>query len=367
VTRLVLLVTSPRVAPGLLSASAWLALHAGPVFAADLDAPIVAALTAAGLTVSAPSAGRPPDVVAEDLRAAAEETGTATWLMGPDGDAELARAVREIGPASSGHDAGFEIELVQGSWDLPGARLLDVVATMDRLRSPGGCPWDARQDHQTLAPYLLEEAYEAFQSIEDADLDGLREELGDVLLQVAFHARLAAELPEGERWTIDDVALGLVDKLVRRHPHVFADAVVDGVEEVNANWESIKAAERGDASVVANVPLAAPALTLAATLQRKTERAGLVDGGYEPDTSLSAAFEKFTTSPSDQSAGELLWVVVAVMRGFDIDAESALRAQARRYRDQVTGDPANSGFACLRSARMSCCVLSCRLPQGATP
>src|ERR1700759_2601725 len=85
----------------------------------------------------------------------------------------------------------------------PGERLLDAVATMDRLRGPGGCPWDAEQTHASLAPYLLEEAYEAYQAIEDGDLDALREELGDVLLQVLFHARVAAELPEGERWTID--------------------------------------------------------------------------------------------------------------------------------------------------------------------
>src|ERR1700759_5762228 len=104
----------------------------------------------------------------------------------------------------------------------PGERLLDAVATMDRLRSPGGCPWDAKQDHASLAPYLLEEAYEAFQAIEDGNLPALREELGDVLLQIAFHARLAEELPAAERWSIDDVATGLFDKVVRRSPHVFA-------------------------------------------------------------------------------------------------------------------------------------------------
>ena len=140
---------------------------------------------------------------------------------------------------------GRPLEVLHGSWDLPGARLLDVVATMDRLRSPGGCPWDAEQDHASLAPYLLEEAYEAFQAIEDGDLGALREELGDVLLQVAFHARLAEELPDDERWTIDDVAGGLVDKLIRRHPHVFAGRDGRGADEVNANWEAIKAAERG--------------------------------------------------------------------------------------------------------------------------
>src|SRR6201995_852957 len=154
----------------------------------------------------------------------------------------------------------------------PGERLLDAVATMDRLRSPGGCPWDAQQTHDSLAPYLLEEAYEAFQAIEDDDPAALREELGDVLLQVAFHARLAEERDEPDRWNIDDVAAGLVDKLVRRHPHVFGDVAVEDADEVNRNWEAIKAEERGDKSVLANVPMAAPALTLAATLQRKGSR-----------------------------------------------------------------------------------------------
>jgi NTP pyrophosphatase (non-canonical NTP hydrolase) len=108
-------------------------------------------------------------------------------------------------------------------WDPPGARLLDAVAVMDRLRSPGGCPWDAEQTHATLAPYLLEEAYELLDAIESDDLQLLREELGDVLLQVVLHARLAEDAPVGERWSVDDVAGDLVAELIRRHPHVFAD------------------------------------------------------------------------------------------------------------------------------------------------
>lgn len=201
---------------------------------------------------------------------------------------------------------------------------------MDRLRSPGGCPWDAEQTHASLAPYLLEEAYEAFQAIEDGDLSALRDELGDVLLQVLFHARLAEELPADERWSIDEVAAGLVAKLERRHPHVFGDVAVDGADDVSRNWEQIKAAERGGKSPVATVPLAAPALTLAAKLQRK--------GGVEPApdaTALIAAVERFATDASAPAAGELLWASVALMRAHGIDAEAALRARAREFRDQV--------------------------------
>jgi XTP/dITP diphosphohydrolase len=213
----------------------------------------------------------------------------------------------------------------------PGQRLLDAVATMDRLRSPGGCPWDAEQTHASLAPYLLEEVYEAFQAIEDGDLAGLREELGDVLLQVLFHARLAEELPDGERWTIDDVAGGLVDKLVRRHPHVFGDVEAADADTVNRNWEQIKADERGDKSVVANVPLAAPALTLAATLQRKAAKVGIEPG----EVPVATAVASYVAAPTEQAAGELLWALVAGMRAAGVDPEAALRARARAFRDQV--------------------------------
>jgi XTP/dITP diphosphohydrolase len=332
VTRLVLLVTSPRVAPGLLSPVAWRAVSAGPVFAADPGSPLASMLAAAGIPVVAAEV-TPTAASADILIAAARRAGVATWLVGPEGDEALARAVAERASAAG---EAVEIELVHGNWDLPGARLLDVVATMDRLRSPGGCPWDAQQDHPSLAPYLLEEAYEAFQAIEDADSAGLREELGDVLLQVAFHARLAEELPEGERWTIDDVATGLVDKLVRRHPHVFGATVVDGAEAVHVNWEAIKAVERGEGSVLASVPLAAPALTLAATLQRKAAKAGLVPAAIGCDPSPRAAAEEFERSPSAESAGALLWAAVAAMRAADIDAEAALRGRSRVFRDEVT-------------------------------
>lgn len=322
--RLVLLRTSPRVAVGLLSAEAWEALRAGPLFASAADAPSLRPIADAGIEVRAVAADGVQDAVVDDVIAAVHERGTASWWVGEASNSDVGAAL--LGAV---HDRGVDVEEILGSWDLPGARLLDVVATMDRLRSPGGCPWDAKQDHTSLAPYLLEEAYEAFQAIEDGDLQGLRGELGDVLLQVAFHARLAEELPEGERWTIDDVAKTLVEKLIRRHPHVFAGVSVADADEVNANWESIKAAERGDASVLANVPIAAAALTLAATLQRKAERAGVAD--LQAD--LPAAYADFERAPSSESAGQLLWSLVQMMRAAEIDAEAALRARARTFRD----------------------------------
>ena len=153
---------------------------------------------------------------------------------------------------------------------------------MDRLRTE--CPWDAKQTHDSLAPYLLEETYEALEALEGGDPADLREELGDVLLQVLFHARIASERAGETGYTIDDVADGIASKLIRRHPHVFGDVTVAGAGEVKQNWDAIKAAERaaarsvsgrGAGSVLDGVPFGQPALSLAAQLQRRAGRAGV--------------------------------------------------------------------------------------------
>ena len=145
-------------------------------------------------------------------------------------------------------------QLLQGSADLPGAHLIDLVATMDRLRVQ--CPWDARQTHASLAPHLLEESYEALEALESGDERALREELGDVLMQAVFHARIAAERDDGTGYTIDDVADGIVAKLIRRHPHVFGDVTVSGADEVKANWDEIKRKEKTDLAERTGVPAA---------------------------------------------------------------------------------------------------------------
>ena len=160
----------------------------------------------------------------------------------------------------------------------PGAALLRLVEVMDTLRV--SCPWDAKQTHETLAPYLIEECYEALEALEDGDPVALRDELGDVLLQVVFHARVAAERTDGTGFNIDDVATGIVEKLIRRHPHVFSDVQVSGAEDVKRNWDAIKAAERGGRegalpTALGSVPFGQPALSLAAQLQRRAERAGV--------------------------------------------------------------------------------------------
>jgi XTP/dITP diphosphohydrolase len=203
--------------------------------------------------------------------------------------------------------------------DQPGSRLLEVVAIMDRLRSPGGCPWDAQQTHESLMPYLLEEAYEAYDALERGDLEHLREELGDLLLQIVFHARISSETG----WGIDDVAGDLVDKLVRRHPHVFAGAPADDLE---GTWEALKAAEKGRVSVTEGVPLGQPALSLAAKLQR---RAGRLGAPVPAGTTIASA------EGAEAALGAELWDLVSRCREAGVDPEVALRGVARAFRDRL--------------------------------
>ncbi|MBK9476786.1 MAG: MazG family protein [Tetrasphaera sp.] len=240
-SRLTFLVSSPRVAPGLLSRSAWAALEAADVrYAVDPAEPLPSAILESGLEVETAPAG-PPDVLARALVERAE-SGHVIWLGTSAGDPGLTDAVAD--EVSSRHTPP-EVEVLVASWDTPGARLLDAVAVMDRLRSPGGCPWDARQTHESLAPYATEEAAELVEAIASGDRAHLAEELGDVLLQVLFHARVAEDSAESP-FDIDTVAGLLVDKLVRRHPHVFADADAATPEEVEAQWARIKAEEAAE-------------------------------------------------------------------------------------------------------------------------
>jgi XTP/dITP diphosphohydrolase len=190
-----------------------------------------------------------------------------------------------------------------------------AVEVMDRLRSPGGCPWDAAQTHESLTRYLLEEAYEVIEAIETNDLALLREELGDLLLQVLFHARMTQELPPGEAFGIDDVANDLVEKLVRRHPHVFAGADPGTADELNETWERQKVDEKGRTSAVDGVPLNQPALALAAKLVSRARRAGLD-----------------VPTPTGSDIGTRLLAVVADAVAADIDPETALRRAARELR-----------------------------------
>jgi XTP/dITP diphosphohydrolase len=348
--RLVLLVTAPTVRAGLLSWPAWQALHgAGHVLAGSTDDPLLPALDEAGIgwTVlpgAGPAALADPAELARLLTAAvARPTGPA-GNAGPGGDTVWLcphdppglPADRPPGPVALADELGGRdgpadtaVELLYGSTGLPGSELLTLVSVMDTLRRK--CPWDAKQTHESLAPYLIEESYEALDALESGDRAALREELGDVLLQVMFHARVAQERADETGFTVDDVADGIVTKLVRRHPHVFADVAVSGAEDVKRNWDAIKAAERASAtgspgSALDGVPFGQPALALAAQLQRRAERAGVP---AELATGLTAA------DGAGDGLGAELFALVASARAAGLDPELELRGAARRYRDRV--------------------------------
>jgi XTP/dITP diphosphohydrolase len=284
---------SPRL-PGLLSPAGWRALSGGrPVAALPGAAATAAALRAEGWEVA--------DVT---------DPGA--------GDLVVLAAPGEVPEGA---------DVVDGAPEPAGARLLDVVAVMDRLRSPGGCPWDAEQTHASLRGYLLEEAHEAYDAIVDDDPVAMREELGDVLLQVAFHARVAAEAEPGRRFDVDDVAGELVDKLVRRHPHVFGDAGPRDVSEVEAGWEEIKQAEKQRRSPTEGVSRSQPAASWGAALVRRAARAGL--GTPEP-ADLTVA------SPEELGERLLAVVTAAEQRGWDV--EDALREAVRRYAGELDAE-----------------------------
>jgi XTP/dITP diphosphohydrolase len=205
--------------------------------------------------------------------------------------------------------------------------LSELVAVMDRLRSPGGCPWDARQTHRSLAEYLLEEAYETVEAIESGDRDDLREELGDLLLQVVFHARIAQEDAD-DPWDIDDVARGIVAKLVRRHPHVFSDDgdAVTTADDVESRWHALKAQEKGRASVTEGIPEALPALLRASKVLARSEHL---------DIPLPEAVDLAAVIDDEEALGDLLLVLVAAGRARGWDAEAALREAVRRQARRI--------------------------------
>ncbi|MGA5168952.1 MULTISPECIES: nucleoside triphosphate pyrophosphohydrolase [Streptomyces] len=306
--RVVLLTASHRVAPGLLSWPAWRTLHAADlVLCADEAHPQLPYLREAGVAVeiAAPTARELVDACAGGR--------TVVVVAAGEGDGALTDGLARM--AGSGRVAMPDLELLPGSYDLPGARLLDLVEVMNRIRRE--CPWSSRQTHEGLAKYGIEEAYELVEAIEDGDRDELREELGDVLLQVVFHARIAEEHEE-EPFSVDDVAGTIVEKLIHRHPHVFGDERAETPEEVKAHWLRTKAVEKRRSSVTDGVPLGQPGLALAAKLASRVRTAGL-------DVDL----------PSGDGIGYELLALAARAEAEGVDPEAALRAAGRAYRDAI--------------------------------
>lgn len=220
-----------------------------------------------------------------------------------------------------------------------GEGLLDLVRVQARLRAPDGCPWDREQDHRTLARHLLEETHELLEAIDADDDPAIRDELGDLLLQVTFHAQIAAD--DG-RWDIDDVADALVAKLVHRHPHVFGDVDVAGSEEVLVNWEKLKAEETGGRKAVdEDIPATLPALARAAKVQRRAAGWGFTWRSREH--ALAKLREEVgeledaadDSGRAEDELGDVLLAVVAVARQLGLDAESALRRATTRLADRA--------------------------------
>lgn len=282
-----IIVLSPRVAPGILTLAAWDALRDAEIVRASVDDPHVDAIRSSGIAVELTDAvpSYAPGVV---------------WIA-PTGDAAWARTIADDLMSGDGGEA--EVEVVFGSYDLPGSSLLDVVEVMDRLRRE--CPWTAQQTHDSLSHYLLEEAHETLEALDSGDGEHLREELGDLLMQIVFHARIAAETSpdEGGGWDIDDVAAGIAGKLIYRNPHVFADGEATTAEEIDAAWQRLKATEKQRTSALDGIPATLPALAYA---DKVIGRLGHVD-------------------VSGDDLGSRLLALVAEARAQGIDAEETLR------------------------------------------
>lgn len=200
------------------------------------------------------------------------------------------------------------------------SQLIRLREVMDKLRSPGGCPWDAEQDHQSLLKYLLEESYEFIEAVEDDDRVAMQEELGDLLLQVYFHARVAED-HKSAPFDIEDIAKSIADKLERRHPHVFGDASVKNSAEVVENWEKQKATEKGRTSAIDGVPLAQPALPLIAKLLYRAEK-------FEYQLNIEKVLQLNANTNLD-SFGKLMVGLIAQAVELGIDPEASLRNAAK--------------------------------------
>lgn len=321
--RLVVVEVATAAPIGVLTWDAWAAMReAEVVYApADLDPRWRTALGTAWIALvdlTAPTFAE----LAESLLDAAQHHEGVVWFGSLQAEPELAHELA-AGVWRRG-EAAPQYEQVLGSWPRPGGAVLELVSVMDRLRSPGGCPWDAEQTHASLVPYALEEAFEVAEAVEVGGRADLIEELGDLLLQVVFHARLGQEWEQP--FSIDDVAAGITAKLKRRHPHVFGAVEAETAAQVEANWEEIKQAEKGRVSVFDGVPIGLPALARAEKVWGRFARAGL-----DP----AAALETDSRAEADQEAAgseigrELLGLALRA-RELGLDPEAELRAAVRQ-------------------------------------
>jgi len=346
VSRLVLVDTADAL-PGLLPLHAWTAVMSSDlVMIGSGDHPFAPHLELAELRVEvlaepdqdsslsrsdllsglSPRDKRRAEIVVDRAR----EVGEVVYLFGPS-DADAFTRVLGMEAARG----GLEVEVVYFGLPPKGAALLELVKVQQRLRGDGGCPWDAEQTHETLARYAVEEVHELLEAIAQGEDEGLLEELGDLLLQVVFHAQVAEDRGA---FTVDEVARGITDKLVRRHPHVFGDAQASGSQEVLANWEELKAAEKPERTgPFDGVPVAQPALAYVTQLQSRAARTGFDwSADQEAAERVRLELEEFLGAGDDaargREVGDLLMSVAGLARRHGIDPELALRGAAARFR-----------------------------------
>ncbi|QSB04580.1 MazG family protein [Natronoglycomyces albus] len=325
------LVTSPRLPAGLLSAEAWDTVRSSVTVVAPAEHPQIEALCASGVDVAlAGSAAEALELL--------EDGGV--WLastapVDSDSDKSIDAVLVEEFAASTA-SGEISLEILYGSWDPPGARLLDLVEIIDQLRVD--CPWQSAQGHRSLAPYLLEETYEALDAITDENRDALREELGDVLFQPLLHARIASE-HASEPFSIDDVASDLIDKLIRRHPHVFGEADPANLFQL---WDEAKAAEKPERrdDPATGVSEQLPALAYAAKVMDRFAMAGRpIEVPVLPESASRLMLDEVGT-------GIMLLAVIRVALQNGIDPELALRNTMRfvvASGGQVRRLPGNDG------------------------
>jgi MazG family protein len=313
VTLLVVALSPERA--GDLSLDEWDALSARSVVLFErADHPLIGRLRSAG--VEAGPFDDEPAADAEDWALVAEPDSSRLIELANEGAEVVSSSWPPVDPITAARGAPIGRRAARS--------MAGLASVMARLRSPEGCPWDLEQDHRSLAPHLLEEAYEVIDAIEGEAPDAeLKEELGDLLLQVVFHAQLAQD--EG-RFDVADVADAIVAKLLHRHPHVFSDVVVESAGQVVANWEAIKAEEKGRSGTFDDIPSALPALVAA---QKTQKRAAAL--GFNPTETES--LERVREALAAGDVGGLLFWSVALARCRGADSEGALREAVRRFRD----------------------------------
>lgn len=349
--RLVLVDTADQL-PGLLPLHGWSALMSSDlVLVGTDDHPFVPQLQLADLRVEVVASDRDAPLgrtdllsgvspaekrQAEQVVARTREQGEVTYLFGRDDSEAFTRTL-----AMEAARAGVEVEMVYFMLSPKGVRLLDLVEVQERLLAPGGCPWDREQTHESLMRYAVEEVYELAEAVESGDPGAIREELGDLLMQVVFHAQMAAQVEVADaRFTIDDVAAGVADKLVRRHPHVFGTAEAADAAAVRKNWDRLKAAEKPEREgVFDGVPAAQPALGYVTKLQTRAARAGFdweadADAAERVRAELDELLAADDPEERAREVGDLLMSVAGLARRLDVDPETALRGAARRFRDR---------------------------------